>query len=308
MAEELDDLATPELEVDEQVEGQENSDAPVVDEPFLPVNDRTTYRTREDAIAGFNSAAQRIQELSAWEKQAKQWNLTDPRQLDAVANELLALRKEKAEAAAQAGKRNTATVSDPADPKAKEAAQVREYMKQFGYVSKEEQEEALKELRDGLAEMRNQGSQSRELGFQAQEADARDAVDGYIAADGLKDPSGTKANVIGTLIKDWINSSEERIDEWSKGGRAATALVKQGYDLALSHLDWKPVTASTQKTTDPAGYSVSKARAMQQNKKLPAQGTGKDRDKDGKFTTPKQKGHINAELHERAWKHLNETD
>jgi hypothetical protein len=308
MAEELDDLATPELEVDEQVVDQDDSDAPVVDEPFLPVNDRTTYRTREDAIAGFNSAAQRIQELSQWEKQAKQWNLTDPRQLDAVANELLALRKEKAEAAAQAGKRNTATVSDPADPKAKEEAQVREYMKNLGYISKEDQEEALKELREAVAEMRNQGSQSRELGFQAQEADARDAVEKYIAADGFKDPAGTKSNVIGTLIKDWINSSDDRIDEWSKGGRAATALVKQGYDLALSHLEWKPVVGTVQKPAD-QNYSLDKAKAMARNKKgLPAQGQGKDRDKDGKFTTPKQKGHINAELHERAWKHLQETD
>lgn len=301
MAEELDDLATPELEVDEQVADTEVQDPPVVDEPFLPVNDRTVYKTKEEAIAGFNSAAQRIQELSSWEKQAKQWGLADPRQLDAVANELLQLRREKAEAAAQAGKRNTSDVKvDPADPKAKEAAQVREYMKNLGYVSKEDQEEALKELREAVAEMRNQGSQSRELSFQHQEADARDDVASYIAAAGLKDPSGTKGNVVGTLIKDWINSDEERIDEWSKGGRAAKTLVKTGFDLAMTALDWKPATAPGTKAAPAAAadYSVSKARAMQQNKKLPAQGTGRD-DK-GKFT-PKQKGHINAALHEKAW-------
>lgn len=305
MAEELDDLGTPELEVDEQV--VDPVDPPVVEEPFLPVNDRTVYKTREEAVAGFNSAAQRIQELSQWEKQAKQWNLTDPRQLDAVANELLALRKEKAEAAAQAGKRNTAEPKDPADPKAKEAAQVKEYMKQFGYVSKDEQEEALKELREAIAEFRNQGSQSRELSFQHQEADARDDVAGYIAAGGFKDPTGVKANVVGTLLKDWINSSDERVDEWSKGGRAAKALVKQGYDLAMGALGWQPETPVAKKATEQqSDYSVSKARAMQQNKKLPAQGTGRD-DK-GKFTTPKQKGHINAELHEKAWKMLQESD
>jgi len=293
------ELETP-TEVDDavpEVEG-ESQEQPAVDEPFLPVNDRTVYKTREDAIQGYNAAAQRIQELSAWEKSAKQWGLGDPRQFDAVANELLQLRREKAEAAAQAGKRNTSEPKDPTDPKAKEAAQVREYMKNLGYVSKEDQEEALKELREAVAEMRNQGSQSRELGFQLQEADARDDVAGYIAAAGFKDPSGVKANVVGTLIKDWINSSEERIDEWSKGGRAAKALVKQGYDLAIGSLEWKPEGASRQAAATSSDYSVSKARAMQQNRKLPAQGTGRD-DK-GKFT-PKQKGHINAALHEKAW-------
>ena len=309
-------LETPATEVDEvvtPVEVSESQEQPVTEvEPFLPVNDRTVYRTREDAVRGYNAAANRIQELSQWEKEAKTWGLGDPTQLRAVANELLQLRREKAEAAAQAGKRNVEPRVDPADPKAKEAAQVREYMKSLGYVSKEEQEEALKELREFVNEYRQNDSRSTEQRFETQEADARDDVAGYLTADGFKDDgTGMKLSIVGTLIKDWINGSEERIDQWSRGGRAAQSLVKEGYDFSMRALEWKKAPATTGgvlKPTDP-GYAEAKAKAMAQNKKvLPAQGTAR-RDQDGRFskTTPVQKkgGHINAELHQKAWDMIN---
>ncbi len=170
-------LDTPVAEVDEVVQQEPRGDGEQTEvqdkpeEPFLPVNDRTVYRTREDAVRGYNEAANRIQQLSQWEREAKQWGLADPTQFRAVANELLQLRREKAEAAAQAGRQNVERQANPADPKAKEAAQVREYLKGLGYVSKEEQAEALQELRDFMNEQRQQGAQSTELRFQTQEAE-----------------------------------------------------------------------------------------------------------------------------------------
>jgi hypothetical protein len=308
-------LDTPVAEVDEAVEAPvaegESQEPPKEEGPFLPVNDRTTYRTREDAVRGFNEAANRIQQLSQWEKEAKQWGLADPTQFRAVANELLQLRREKAEAAAQAGRQNVERQANPADPKAKEAAQVREYLKGLGYVSKEEQADALQELRDFMNEQRQQGAQSTELRFQTQEADARDDVSGYLESDGFKDDgSGMKMSIVGTLIKDWINGSDERVDQWSRGGRSSQALVKEGYGFVMQHLGWKADAATTAagglKPTDP-GYADAKAQAAARNKKLPTQGTSTTRNADGKFAkgTPKQKGIINAEMHERAWQVLN---
>ena len=315
MADELE-LETP-VGVDEVVQqdpqdgGEQTKVQDKPEEPFLPVNDRTVYRTREDAVRGYNEAANRIQQLSQWEREAKQWGLADPTQFRAVANELLQLRREKAEAAAQAGRQNVERQANPADPKAKEAAQVREYLKQQGFISKEEQAEALKELREFMEEQRQQGAQSTELRFQTQEADARDDVAGYLETDGFKDDgTGMKMSIVGTLIKDWINGSDERVDQWSRGGRAAQALVKEGYGFVMQHLGWKADVATTAagnlKPTDP-GYAASKARAMAQNKKLPTQGTASTRGGDGRFTKtpPKQKGAINAELHEAAWAHIN---
>ena len=306
MSEELE-LETP-IEVDEEVEVQDepgaedqtDPGAAKSEEPFLPVNDRTIYKTREDAVRGYNEAANRIAQLSGWEKQAKQYGLTDPRQLDAVAQELLQLRKEKADAAKAAGVKNDSRKVS-ADPKAREAQQVKEYLQNLGYISKDDQEAALKELRDQIAEMRDSGTQSRELYFQNLDEEARNDLDGMLAAKGIQDDANkTKATIIGTLVKDWINNSDDRVDQWSKGGVSAKNLVKQGVEHAAALLGWGQQTASkVLKPTDP-GYAAAKAKALAANKKgLPAPGTAKD-PKTGKFT-PKQKGHINAALHERAW-------
>jgi hypothetical protein len=304
MAEEIELLETPTDDVDvtqDPAAADQTDPAPAKsEEPFLPVNERTVYKTREDAIRGYNEAASRIAQLSSWEKQAKQYGLTDPRQLDAVAKELLELRQKVADAAKQA----SAPKADPADPKAKETQQVREYLKGLGYISKAEQDEALKELRDEIAAMKQSGMHSEEMRFQNQEAEARDSVASWLSEAGIKDDAnGTKLAVLGTLVKDWINNSDERVEQWSRGGVSAKSLVKEGFDFAMKALDWKAQTATpgALKPTDP-GYAAAKAKAAAVNKKLPAQGTGKDAPK----TTPKQKGHINAELHEKAWKMFQE--
>lgn len=290
-------LDTPVDDVDVQdpaVQDQTDPDPAKSEEPFLPVNERTVYKTREDAVRGYNEAASRIAQLSAWEKEAKQYGLTTPAQLRAVADELLQARKDLAEAKKTAAPAKV----DSADPKAKETQQVREYLKGLGYISKDDQETALKELRDQIAEMRQQGTQSEEMRFQNQEAEARSEVGSWLSAAGIKDDgTGLKQSVVETLIKDWINNSEDRIEKWSRGGVSAKTLVKEGFDFAMKALDWKATPGAPLKPTDP-GYAAAKAKAAAVNKKLPAQGTGKDAPK----TPPKQKGHINAELHEKAWK------
>ena len=308
--EELDDQATLDVDVDAAQQDQDadaatTADAAKAEEPYLSVNERTVYKTKDDAIRGYNEAASRIAQLSTWEKQAKQYGLTDPKQLDAVANELLALRKEKADAAAAA--KSAPAKVDPADPKAKETEQVRKYLRDNGFISKEDQDAALKELRDQLAELKQSGTRSEELRFKNQETEARSDVNGYLSAAQIKDDTdGSKARIVGTLIKDWVNSDPERIERWTEGGVTAKALIKEGFDQMLGALGWKaPVTpgAGQLKPTDP-GYAAAKAKALAANKKLPAQGSGKGTPQ----TPPKQKGHINSALHEKAWKIFQEAE
>lgn len=270
------------------------------DEPYLSVNERTVYKTKDDAVRGYNEAASRIAQLSGWEKQAKQYGLSDPKQLDAVAKELLELRKEKADAAA---KISATPKTDPTDPKAKETQQVKEYLKNLGYISKEDQEAALKEFRDQLAEMKQSGARSEEQRFQNQEAEARSDVGGFLATAGIKDDAnGTKLQVVGTLVKDWINNDEERIERWTRGGVTAKALVKEGFDQMLNAIGWKatPAVAAVPgqlKPTDP-GYAAAKAKALAANKKLPAPGTAKDSPADDR---QKKRG-LTPKRHEDAWK------
>jgi hypothetical protein len=305
----LDDQATPEVDVDvdaQQDPAAEDQTDPVPakpEEPFLSVNERTVYKTREDAIRGANEAANRIAQLSGWEKRAKQYGLSTPEQLDSVATELLQLRKELADAKKVA----TGPKLDPADPKVKESAQVREYLKKEGFVSKAEQDEALKELRDQIAEMKQSGTRSEELRFQNQEAEARNDVASWLSSAGVKDDaSGTKLQVVGTLVKDWINNDEERIERWSRGGVSAKSLVKEGFDQMLGALGWKPAVtpaAGQLKPTDP-GYAAAKAKAVATNKKLPAPGTGRGH---GDGTKPKSKPTgITPARHDEAWKLVQE--
>lgn len=292
------------VEQDPAAEGQTDPEPAKPEEPYLAVNERTVYKTKDEAIRGYNEAASRIAALSAWEKQAKQYGLNDPKQLDAVAQELLELRKKVADAAKQA----SAPKPDPADPKAKETEQVRKYLRDNGFITKEEQAEALKALQERLDKFEQSGKQSEELRFQNQEAEARNDLNGYLTAAGVKDDAnGSKAQIVGTLVKDWINSSEERIEQWTRGGVSAKNLVKEGTETMIKMLGWKaPVTpaAGQLKPTDP-GYAAAKAKAVATNKKLPAPGTGRAH---GDGSKPKvQKGHINTDLHEKAWKIFQES-
>src|SRR5579871_2479657 len=180
MAEELELQDTPEVDVDVEqdpaAEDQTDPEPAKSEEPFLPVNERTVYKTREDAIRGYNEAASRIAQLSGWEKQAKAYGLSDPRQLDAVAKELLELRQKVADAAKQVSQPK----ADPADPKLKESEQVKKYLRENGFIT----EEALRELREQLDEMRQMGTRSEEMRFQNQEAEARNDLNGYLSAAG----------------------------------------------------------------------------------------------------------------------------
>lgn len=304
MAEEILDQDTPEVDVEVEVQDPETTEeTPAVvakpEEPYLSVNERTVYRTKDDAIRGYNEAASRIAQLSGWEKTAKQYGLTDPKEFVAVANELLEARAKLAEAAKQVSK----PAAGPTDPKAKEAEQVKAYLKANGFISKEEQTEALKALQDRLDAMEQSGSRSVAERFDNQEVEARNEVGTWLTASGIQDDAtGTKLAVVGTLIKDWINNDEERIARWSRGGATAKALVKEGYDFSIKALDWKvtsatPGVAGQLKPTDP-GYAAAKAKALAANKKLPAPGTAKHGDG---TKPPTKKGGINAALHDRAW-------
>lgn len=312
MAEEL--LDTPEVDVEQQeVETQDpepgdqtDPEAAKTEEPFLSVNERTVYKSKDDAIRGYNEAANRIAQLSSWEKEAKRYGLASASDLKAVADEILALRAKVAEAAKATAK--PTPKSDPADPKTKEREQVVKYLKENGFISKEEQDAALKELRDQLAEFKQAGARSEELRFENQEAEARNEVSSWLSTAGIKDDaSGTKNAIIGTLIKDWVNGSDERVERWSKGGVEAKNLIKEGFDHCVRLLGWQAAATTVGKTvlkpTDP-GYAAAKAKAIATNKKPPTPGTGKEAKKD----TPKQKGAINAELHEKAWKLFQEAE
>ena len=65
---------------------------------FLTVDDRTRYRTADEAVAGFKTAGERIAALSNWEKSAQEYGLESPEDLPAILDEYIEMKR-----AAQAG-------------------------------------------------------------------------------------------------------------------------------------------------------------------------------------------------------------
>lgn len=298
---EVDEQVTPEVDVDVQDDGASgNSDdaAASGEQPFLKVNDRTVYKTQADAVRAYDEAGKRIAQLSSWEKEAKQWGLSDPKELNAVAKELLELRKERAEAAKKA---EIKPVTTPAgDPKKEaEKKQVREYLKDLGYISKEDQEAALKELRDKLEALQTNGSQADSVRLQNQVEEGQQTIKGWLSEAKIQDEDGSKQAQVENFIKRYVNGDEEAVETWNRGGVGAKALLKESYDLAIKSLGFQPTQAGN---TD-AQYAANKAKAVATNKKLPAPGTAKG----ASTVQPKKPTGINTKVHEAAWKIFQES-
>lgn len=300
----IDDQAT--LDVDVAVDGSQadpgnSGDPNAQPEPFLAVNDRTKYATKEDAIKAFDESGKRIAGLSAWEKTAKQYGLGEPKHLETIFNETLELRKMKAEYEALKKMQDTLKAAkpttDPSDPKAKEAQEVKEYLKNLGYTSKEDVDAMVKELRDELGQLKQSGSQAEDTRLENQVVEAREKLNGFMAAEKITDDAdGTKANIVETLITNWVNQDDERVAMWSRGGVGAAKLVKEGFDKVIANLGWKAQAAAQPNAS--AAQAANVGRRMANSKTLPAQGTARN---GSASNQPAPKKGINSDTHNKAW-------
>jgi hypothetical protein len=281
---EVDDLSTSDVsqgDVSSSANGETSNsgEATQNEQPFLAVNDRTSYKTREDAVKAYNEAGQRISALAPWEKAAQQWGLQNPAQLDQVARELLELRQlkqemAKKEAASKGQEDSTKRFADAGlDPK--QAAEVQKYLDKLGYVPKSVVDEIKAELKSEIDGLRQHSQQSTEQSFRHQEATAREQISSWLKEGKLSDDGGTRAKIVGSLIKAAIDESDPNdpssyISRWSQGGPEALAMVKELYDLAIKDLPW---TASATPAPGSPEYAAAKKNAVAANKKLPTPGT-----------------------------------
>lgn len=284
-----------------------NSGGDPAAEPFLAVNDRTKYATREDAVKAYDEAGKRIAALSTWEKTAKNYGLGEPKHLEAIFSETLKARQElpQLRAELEALKKAQAVLAQPKpaanDPKAKEAEDVKKYLAELGYTSKADVDAMVKELKDELAGLKNNGSQAETTRLENQEAEAREWLSSQMSeAKIADDESGSKANIVGTLIKQVIESSDENLATWNRGGSGAMKLVKTAYEQVLNSLGWKP--AETAAPNASAAQAASVGRRLQNSKTLPAQGTARNATATNQ---PAPKKGINADTHNKAWALLN---
>lgn len=109
---------------------------------FLRVNDRTVYKNAEDARKGYEEAQQRITALSEWEKVVKDYQVSDPKTLAELFNELIEVRNAKT-ASAQPPSQDTMARAVAGDPVAfaklpPEWQQTAKYLRdEAGFVTKD---------------------------------------------------------------------------------------------------------------------------------------------------------------------------
>lgn len=295
-------LETPDTDVEvPQSEDGNSVDVAKPEEPFLAVNDRQVYKTREEALKAYNEAGSRIAELSRWEKQNKQYGINDPQQQAALYDELIALRKEKADAAAQAGKTAQAAPQQELSKEKQEVLKLLKEMspalaKELGYASKAEIEETLKEL-NALKEWRTSQEEAKtqdtEQQYQSRLETSETKASQWMKDAGIDDPNGTKLKrLIAPSIKEYINADEERIARWNRGGSQLESVLKEAFDDAIKESGW---SGNSAKPGAPSSASRAASVGKQlQSKTLPAQ------DAAGK-TTPQQRKTPIDDTGNRAW-------
>lgn len=273
------------------------------EEPFLKVNDRQTYKTRDEAVRAYDESGKRIAQLSGWEKAAKAYGLEDPKALKPIFDETLTLRERVKELEKLQGKASAQPTHTDADEKlTPEEQKARDYLKsvlpKLGYIAKgdlEQSAQKIQELEAKLEKLEGSSQQSQAQYYSNQEASAREDLTSMLKNDYGDDPNGSRTRIVGTLIKDWINSDDDLVARWSKGGIEAKNLVREGYELFKGELPWQKPTAAADPAS--AASAAAKGRAVVQNKKLPQQGSSKT---DAKGDGAKKVG-INRSTHDKAW-------
>jgi hypothetical protein len=231
----MDDLDT--LGADEQVDDLDQ-DTPdddsqqQDDEPFLAVDDRTTYKTREDAIKGIRNAGQRIASLSGYEKIAKQYSLSDPSQLIPLLNAGLAASKKQDGNAAQKTDGDSDVFSDPnLTPREKQALKwLQKSAAQLGYVPKTElvaMQEQLKKLEERF-ETTSKTSEEKEL--QTRVNEGKNYLRSFMTEAKLNVKDAKLVKFVEAAIVDFIESDEANLERFNAGGETLKTLVKEAFD------------------------------------------------------------------------------
>lgn len=230
---------------------------------FLTVDDRTRYRTQEEAIEGIRNAGQRIAELTPWQQTAKEYGLTDPNEVAALLDELAELRAKEHAGESTATTKGTGATNqtgqtsqtitsasqanlDPNSPEGKQAAAIKwlqENGVNAGLVSKDQ----LTQLTSTLERLEAQSQTIEEERFQQRMEQGRNVLQTELRTAGLfptdpKDAAGMKnAEALASLLEDslatWVNANPERVKAFHAGGEKLTSLIKTGLQRLLPTLN-----------------------------------------------------------------------
>ena len=242
--------------------------------PFLKVNDRTSYRTADDAIKGFNEAQSRIGTLSNYEKLFKKYGVTNPSPelAEQIVTEYIKLRD-----AAKQGKgaeAKPATTGADGEELTAEQKQAIKWLEQnaakAGYVSKKD----VEALQAKLEALESGKAKQEEAQRDALIADGQEQVTKYLAEAKVELTEEERQDLEETMAA-WINASPSRIDKFYRGGQSAAELVKDAYSRSLPIV--KPGSTPFAAAKNVAATGKTKVGLIQKTAKpLPNEGDGQD--------------------------------
>jgi hypothetical protein len=280
----IDEMDNTSVDVEEVTDGdQNNSGSQNDDQDFLVVNDRTRFRSADDAIKSFNEAGERIKVLSGWEKEIKdRFGVSDPQTAAALLQELADRREaERVAAAAPKPKPAATTQTDDEEGLSTEDAQALKWLKKhaprLGFVPKEELTTLKDELQKQIEELRTGNSEASQQVFEAQRNalvdSGRESLKGWMATEKIVDNAkGEKQLVIESLVRDWVNGdpTQERGRRFFASPSESRAVVKEGFDKAIELLGWKTVGTNS---SNSSSHAMSKGAALARNaKRMPQNG------------------------------------
>jgi hypothetical protein len=229
--------------VDGKVEGtqdvQDTTDGSGSDSYFLEVDDRTKYRTAEDAQKAYREAGERIAQLSEWDKAIGKVYDASPQQVAAALEEYVQLKEAQAQAEAaakgkSAGEQATHTDDVQLTPKELEAFKwLQKVSPKLGYVPKAELDAIkaeLEELRGGVSEQ----SQAR---LDSQVETGEGTLRTWIKDAKLPD-NPEFAEFISDSVAAYFNRSAQRQEAWFKGGAQAQTILKEAFDYVVKNLGY----------------------------------------------------------------------
>lgn len=285
---------------------------------FLEVDDRTRYRTAEDAKTGFQEASQRIIELTPWQQIASEYGLTDPQDVAALLDELAELRaRAAAPSAPERGSEPTRTAPtqaniDPNSPEGKQAAALawlKENGVQAGLVNNDQLSEIAERLEFLTSEAKRVDDerflQRMEYGRNVLTEELKNA--GYWPTD-PKDTAGIQAArefsavVLEDALTNWINADDRRVAAFHAGGESLANLIKTGLQRILPTFNVLRNSSSandaarrnanaSRGATRQTAAGAAAVRAAGVGARPAARTTGALKPEDG----------ITPDVHERAW-------
>lgn len=271
-------------------------------EYFLEVNDRQKYRTADDVKKSMAESGTRISQLSQWEKVAKEYGISDPQQIRALATEILEARKAKEAASKQASGKVETDDEEQLTPEQQNALKwLKKNAGKAGYVPKEELVALREELKTQISELQAGSKATQEDRANARIEQGRGTLQTLLKEAKLPTDNPKLARLIENDVRVFIEGDKEReAIFWGGSPAEVRALLKEALD------DIAPVFQSFKAATN-ANYASSKSTSVKTaSKQLPRTGSAPHRDA-APVTGKKKSDSVWADAAKRAMASLDES-